>query len=439
MLPSHAFLRKPLDAGQVLATIERVLSDDEKTRQSARHEQVERLASLRRVTGGVGHAINNPLAFAQLNLDFVHDRLQGLKRAAPQSESAGATGSEALPDSLREDIRGIDGALADARVGLDRIGQIVRNLQRLSRVTDRDRRALNLETVLDESIDIARHQLKYPVRVTKRYGHVPAAEGDALALGQAFLNLLVNAAQAIRPGAGGQDEIAISTTCDATNLVVEISDTGQGIAPDVMPHIFDPFFTTKEVNEGTGLGLAISSQIVRDHGGRLTVFSEPGRGTVCRVYLPSPEPFAPATASLSSLTPVGERREVRGRVLVIDDEPMIGQVIANLLSPRHDVVAVRNAWEAFGRLDQGERFDLVLCDLLMPDIGGPEVHDAVVSRWPSLIPNLVIMTGGAVNAEATAFLARTRCAILYKPFVAQELEDLIEARLKPTDAIRTPH
>jgi signal transduction histidine kinase len=139
--------------------------------------------------------------------------------------------------------------------------------------------------VLDDSIAMARKQIQYRARVEKRYGAVPAIGGNSGALGQVFLNLLINAAQAIPEGNVDQNEIAIVTSFDGTDVLVEIGDTGRGIAADVLPHIFDPFFTTKAATGGTGLGLAISRQIVKEHGGRLDIQSEPGSGTVCSVYL----------------------------------------------------------------------------------------------------------------------------------------------------------
>jgi signal transduction histidine kinase len=291
---AQAFVRKPLDLTQLLATIERVLWNDQALHQSAERDQLERFASLERVTAGVGHEINNPLTVATLNVAFAHDTTIRALHGVPSSVGSEAPASPIVSDALREDLGGIEDALAEARIGLERVRQIVAKLQSLSTVSNLERRELNLETVLDEAIEIAQYQIRHKARVTKRYGGIPAAEGDAAALTQVFLNLLVNAAQAIREGARSQNEIAVSTTHEGQHLVIEIRDTGEGIALDVLPRIFDPFFTTKGVNGGTGLGLAISRQIVEDHGGRLTVASESGCGTLCRVYLPVPQSRAPA-------------------------------------------------------------------------------------------------------------------------------------------------
>src|SRR5262249_4001645 len=184
--------------------------------------------------------------------------------------------------------------------------------------------------------------------------------------------------------------------------VVEIADTGRGIAPDVLPHVFDPFFTTKPADEGTGLGLAICQRIVTDHGGRLTIESEVGRGTLCRLLLPpaSDGEVVAAHRKKAAALPATAGLDRRGRVLVIDDEVKIGEVIVQLLSDRHEVVAVQDAQAAFDLLDGGQAFDVVLCDLMMPNIGGREVFEAF-GRWPALLSGLVFMTGGTFNDEAT--------------------------------------
>jgi signal transduction histidine kinase len=431
-ISAEAFLRKPFDTANLLATIERVLSEDERRRSSTQWRQVERLASLGRVAAGIGHEINNPLSFVLLNVSHAHDRLRALQERDSSSDpaQANAVARTELSGAIREELREVQETLTDSLVGLERIREIVRNLQILTRTPDGSLEAVQIEAVLDESIAMARNHIQHRALITKRFGAVPRIRGNAGSLGQVFLNLLMNAAQAIPEGGAVHNEISIVTSFDGVGVLVEIGDTGRGIAADALPHIFDPLFTTKSTNEGTGLGLAISQQIIKEHGGRLAIESEPGCGTVCSVYLPAvsvseglPTPAKAPQGFMAS------RPARRGRVLVIDDEPMIGRTVTRVLADVHDVVAVQDAREAFDRLAAGEWFDLVLCDLLMPNISGPEVHDTFVSRWPSLLPRLVFISGGAFGAESVAFLKRTLCPLLYKPFVPKDLEDLVNAHL----------
>jgi signal transduction histidine kinase len=281
---ADAFLPKPLDTDQLLATIERVLSADEQRRSATQWRQAERVASLDRVAAGIGHEVNNPLAFVLLNVSLAHARIRKLHRneLAPTAAKGPAP---AVLEAIKKELLEVQDTLADSLVGLERIRGIVDNLQVFSRRADVKRNAVQIETVLDESIAMARKHIQYRARIEKRYGAVPAIEGDSGALGQVFLNLLINAAQAIPEGHVDHNEIAIVTSFDGKDVLVEIGDTGQGIAADVLPHIFDPFFTTKAATGGTGLGLALSRQIVREHRGRLDIQSAPGSGTVCSVYL----------------------------------------------------------------------------------------------------------------------------------------------------------
>jgi signal transduction histidine kinase len=410
-ISADAFLRKPLDMDEVLDTLGRVIDEHEKKRRTADQKMVDRMASLGRVAAGVGHEINNPLAFVLMNVTLVSEHVARMA-------SAGHPEMKELVEMLN-----------DSLMGLDRIRSVVRNLQRLSHAGNDKREAVNLEKILDESIVVTANNIQHRAHLSKTYAGVPMVLGNADALGQVFLNLLVNAAQAIPEGNAFGNVITVGTGFDGAHVVVEIADSGNGIPPDVLPHVFDPFFTTKPADEGTGLGLAICQRIVTDHGGRLTIESEVGRGTLCRLLLP-PAPgdqIAAARRKKAAASVAAPQR--RGRILVIDDEAKIGQVIAQLLSPPHQVISVQDAEAAFALLDEGQTFDVVLCDVMMPNIGGREVYEAF-ARWPDQLPALVFMTGGTFSDEATAFLKRTKRPVLYKPFTPQELEAMVEAHLK---------
>jgi signal transduction histidine kinase len=422
-ISADAFLRKPLDLDDLLATIRRVLADDDARRRSDHWRTVERMASLGRIAAGVGHEINNPLAFVLMNVTLASERLQ---RMASSGDSARALREETAVAEVRE----LADMLNDSLIGLERIRGIVRNLQSLSQRVDDKHEVVNLEKVIDESIVVAWNHIQHRARLSKRYGELPVVKGSPAALGQVFLNLLVNAAQAIPAGNAFGNVITIVTASDGQGVTVDIADTGAGIAPDVLPRIFDPFFTTKPVDEGTGLGLSICQRIVTDHGGRLTIESELGRGSVCRLWLPAareieipaarPEPPPPPP----SLAPSGRR----ARILVIDDELKIGEVIAQVLSRRHEVITFQEAQRALDLLDGGQTFDVVLCDVMMPNIGGQEVFEAF-ARWPAMLPALIFMTGGTFSEDAQAFLRRAQRPVLYKPFTASELEAMVDARL----------
>jgi CheY-like chemotaxis protein/anti-sigma regulatory factor (Ser/Thr protein kinase) len=284
-----------------------------------------------------------------------------------------------------------------------------------------------MNDLLDESLAIARNQVEHRATVRKLYGELPATVGDRSAMGQVLLNLVLNAAQALPDGRADANEITLRTSAAGGEITVEIRDTGAGIAPDVLPHIFDPFYTTKGIGEGTGLGLAVSCRIVADHGGRIDVDSELGRGTAFRVVLPTAVPAAEPAAQ--EVTPAPETSSVRARVLVIDDVLAVGQTIATALGDEHDVTVVTRAADAFALFGEGEIFDVILCDLLMPKLGGREVFERLAVEWPHLVSTLLFMSGGAFTPESREFLERSGQPLLAKPFRIDELRAIIQAQL----------
>jgi signal transduction histidine kinase len=433
-ISADGYLNKPFDSQDLITAVERVLADD-KRRTTTRQLETDRMSSLARVAANVGHEINNPLTFVMLNLqqsiDEVGVSLRSLEAAAgePLSDAGRAT--------LKERLAGVAEMLRECEVGGERIRGTVTNLQQLSRKTVPRRDAVDMRQLIDESASMAMNQLRHRARLIKSFGEAALIHGDRTALGQVLLNLLVNAVHAIPEGNAERNEIRVTTRVEAGSngpeLVVEIRDSGVGIAPDVLSRVFEPYFTTKCVGEGTGLGLSISRQIVEDHGGRLTVESASGMGTVFRVILPirptPPAEGSPAPTSLDT-APAVPKALARGRILVIDDEPFIGRVIMKALGSEHDVFVVQRASEAFALLEQDQTFDVVLCDLVMPDVNGPEFYATVAERWPELTARLVFMTGGAFTPRTIAFLKNVPTEVLAKPFALADLMRIVRERVQ---------
>jgi signal transduction histidine kinase len=171
--------------------------------------------------------------------------------------------------------------------GLERIRRTVGSLQKLARIEDAEWTQVDVCRLIEQSIAIVWNQIRLRARLARHLGEVPLIHANAPALGQVFVNLLVNAARAIPDGNAEQNEVAVTTRLDGGEIVVEIRNTGSGIAPEVLARIFDPFFTKEPAGTGAGLGLFISHQIVVDHGGRIEVESQSRCGTVVRVFLPT--------------------------------------------------------------------------------------------------------------------------------------------------------
>jgi signal transduction histidine kinase len=428
-ISAQGYLRKPFDADEVMAAVKRVLAENE-LRIAARLDETERLASLGRIAANVGHEINNPLAYVILNLRLSLDELR-LSLRYLEDASLRSLEEMAVPnfelEKLKAHIVSVAEMLEECEVGSERIRGTVVNLQQLSHKAEDQRVLLDLRKLIEESTSMAWNQIRHRARLTKSLTAGGSVRGNRAALGQVFLNLLINAAQSIPEGDAARNDIRVATTSAVGPggeelVVVEISDSGAGIAPELVSRVFEPYFTTKPQGEGTGLGLSISRQTIIDHGGRLTVESEPGKGTTFRVFLPidhSPASWRPVAAPASA-TP-----RQRGRILVIDDEPPIGRAIQDALKREHDVFFVQRASEALARLDEGETFDMIICDLVMPDLSGPEFYARFVGRWPALAPRLVFMTGGAFTPGTVEFMKRVPTAVLAKPFSLEDLKALV--------------
>jgi two-component system, NtrC family, sensor kinase len=244
-------------------------------------QTADRMAAIGSLAAGVAHEINNPLSFMLSNVRFVRDELQALVDEAD--------------DTIRERLKEVQEALQETQEGGDRVSEIVRDLRTFARGDDGKRGPVNVHSVLDLCGNIARSQLRHRAQLVKNYGDVPSIQANESRLGQIFLNLIINAAQAIPEGADAkQHEVRLTTWKEGTDhVVVEVKDTGVGIPQENLHRLFDSFFTTKPAGVGTGLGLSICRGIVTGLGGRITVVSEPGKGTAFRVFLPVGE--APAT------------------------------------------------------------------------------------------------------------------------------------------------
>ncbi len=253
--------------------------------------QREKMASIGQLAAGVAHEINNPVGFIHSNLSTLSKYVARFEEYIAAQEAV----SLKLPESDRRELAALakrlklDYVTEDARQlvrecleGTERVKEIVTNLKNFSRVDHKELQAANLNNCLEETLRIVWNELKYKATVVKDYGELPETFCYPQQLNQVFVNILVNAAQAIAE----KGEIRIATRAEAGTITVAISDNGPGIPEEIRSRLFEPFFTTKEVGKGTGLGLSISYDIVKKHGGEIEVESELGRGTTFFVRLP---------------------------------------------------------------------------------------------------------------------------------------------------------
>jgi len=425
---AHDFMGKDKLA-RLLPAIDRELREAaSRAEHKKMHEQLlisERMASVGTLAAGVAHEINNPLAILMANLDFA---LNELGMALEQGRASDRTAEAASLESLLSRIVEVKEPLEDAREATNRVREIVRDIKIFSRLGDEEQRGpVDVRRVMESSLRMAWNEIRHRAHLVKDFEEVPAVAGNESRLGQVFLNLVVNAAQAIPEGRFDANAIRIVVRPhNEERVLVAVGDTGQGIAPENMPRIFDPFFTTKPVGVGTGIGLAICHRIVTSLGGEIRVESEIGKGTTFQILLP-----VARTKAVLQVTPavaeLGPPR--RGRILIIDDEPLLGAAVRRMLAAEHDTDIVTAASEALARIARGDRFDVILCDLMMPQMTGMDFYEALTRAAPEQVMRLVFMTGGAFTPASREFLDRVPNARIEKPFEVQNLRLMVHGIL----------
>jgi CheY-like chemotaxis protein/anti-sigma regulatory factor (Ser/Thr protein kinase) len=272
---------------------------------------------------------------------------------------------------------------------------------------------------------MALNEIRHRGRLQRDYQPgLPPAQTNEARLGQVVLNLLVNAAHAMPEASDREKVITLATRTEGGRIVIEVTDTGTGIARENLARLFDPFFTTKPVGVGTGLGLYICQQALASMDGSITVESELGRGSTFCVSLPAAsEPIAHEPEHAPEVAATR-----RARILAIDDEPQIGRVLQHTLKG-HDVSVADSAYAALDRLRSGERFDLIFCDLMMPGMTGMELHATLAKELPEQARRMVFLTGGAFTARASEFLETIDEPHVEKPFEVRAMRALVAERL----------
>ncbi len=388
-----------------------MLQDTTQQRQlQANLRQADRLASVGSMAAGVAHEINNPLAYVITNLELLQEALAG-----PEGRT--------LDPELETRMRRI---VTDALDGSERVRRIVGDLKRFSRTSeDEPDGAVDVHAVLDVAVDISRNEIRHRALLVRSFDQVPAVRGNEGRLTQVFVNLLVNAAHAIADDQASQNRIELRTAVGEDGLVeVSVCDTGCGIPNEIIDRIFDPFFTTKPQGMGTGLGLSICHGIVTRLGGSLRVESRVGEGTTVTVSLRAdPDAVAVVRAATLAETPTDSAGL---RILVVDDEPLVCEGIRRALK-NHEVTVASSGAEAV-RLCTSSGFDLVLCDVMMPEVSGSDVFNQVRRVCPELAARFVFMTGGAFTPSARAFLESIENEQLFKPFTLRELRSVVARR-----------
>ncbi len=360
--------------------------------------QAAKMSALGQLVSGVAHELNNPLSvvigYGQLLL------------------------TRQVPDPMR---RPLELMVAQG----DRMAKIVRNLLFFARQRPPERAPIDVNRVIEDTLALRLNQLTVSgILIEKQFAEMlPPISGDAQQLQQVFLNLVLNAEQAIVETGRGGRLVAVTTVTDGGAVRAQIIDDGPGIPADTLPHVFEPFFTTKEVGTGTGLGLSVSYGIVQEHGGKLTVESEPGR-TVFTIELPvSAARAAPRASVVTSPSAVVKGW---GRVaLVVEDEAAVRDLVVTLLEETGWRVEVAAGGRAGREQIRQTRFDLVVCDMRMPEGSGEALYRDVVTADAALGRSFLFITGDTANPDAWRFLREAGVPVVAKPFTPAAFMDAV--------------
>jgi two-component system NtrC family sensor kinase len=365
--------------------------------------QREKLAAMGSLLASVAHELNNPLSVVMMQADLL--------------------GTERKDEPPAELVKAISQSA-------ERCVNIVRNFLALARQNPPQRTPVALNSVVEEAMTL----LTYTLRVDNIDVHldladdIPALWADPHQLHQVVINVITNAHQALREVATPR-RLTLTTRYHQAHQAVslEVADTGPGIPPALQERIFEPFFTTKPPGVGTGLGLPFCRGIIEAHGGSLGVTSAPEQGAIFRIELPvDAVPAAAAPPPMVELAPPAEGKAI----LVVDDEPGIASALAYLLRrDGHTVETAAHGRLALGKL-QERTYDVILCDLRMPELDGPGFYRELEHHYPHLRSCIIFLTGDTLSPETQAFLEEVGAPRLNKPFRATEARRMIHQVLQ---------
>jgi len=407
------------DDGNVLGAVMVIRDITEHKSLQKQLELADRLASLGTMAAGVAHEVNNPLAVVAANSALVADEMTRLLSEVRGNNVAAEDVARRLEEALE-----LQSSIQSAA---GRIGQVVSDLKAFSRPTPQTAGQADVARAIEWAIRSTSAEFHSRAQVSTEVTDVRPVAMDEIRLGQILVNLLINSAHAIAPGNMGAHQVSvIARSTPDDRVAIEVRDSGCGMTPEILARIFEPFFTTKAVGEGTGLGLSICHGIVKSVGGDLQVESQLGQGTVFRFSLPvAPEEKSEAAADVSVVAPVAARA---GRILVIDDDDMVRKAI-QLSLKKHEPVCLSNAKEALALLDSGQRFDIIFCDLMMPEMTGMDFYEELLKKYPDDARRVIFLSGGAVTGKVADFLASVPNLQMDKPFDIAGLRSAVQRLL----------
>ena len=394
------------EAGRTLGAVLVFKDVTERRRLEAQLASTERLAAVGTLAAGVAHEINNPLAFVLANVSHA---LAVLAEVGAQQPAL---------NPLLDEVRA---ALSDATTGAERAAGIVAELRQSVRPSGEALRRVKLADVAALAFRLMRSEVASRARSVSTVPDDLFVMADEGRLSQVLVNLLANAVHATPEGAVSAHEISIEAHAAGDRVVLSVSDSGAGMSAELQKRVFEPFYSTREPGVGMGLGLSLVHGFVTSFGATIGVESVVGKGTTFEISLAAAPAENDAPAPPRVVFAHGTRR---ARVLAIDDEPLILRAVERMLRARHDITTADGGEQGLELILHADPpFDVVVCDVSMPRVGGRAVRDRLLAGRRDMVPRLVFTSGGATNADSEAFLQEV--VWLAKPFTLAQLESRI--------------
>jgi signal transduction histidine kinase len=368
----------------------------------------DRMASMGRLSAGLAHEINNPLTYVMGNLSIAQSII----------EQTGHISKEQGADLLE--------LIEDTAHGTRRICDLVKDLRDFTREPD-DAEPIDVNEALDMALKMLAGDIRHRALLVEERTRGLFVVGSQGRLIQVFVNIVKNACQAIPAGKAQENRITVRTRRHEEQAVIEVSDTGNGMDAETRKKLFDPFYSTKAPGEGMGLGMAICHGIVSALGGRMTVDSAVGEGSTFSVWLPLTSPER-VSEEPSVIDAGAERAPKALRILIVDDEPAILRSLQKLLA-EHEVTTESNPRHALVRV-ASVPFDVILCDVMMPDLTGMQFYDELARHQPGWENRVLFMTGGVLIPEVRRFIGRDEVMSIEKPIKAATLRAAIRKRFE---------
>jgi CheY-like chemotaxis protein len=414
-IDADAILTKPIEDRELIDTVEKLLSKSRQHQGSkASASDVDWLGSLGALVASIAHEVNDPLAFMVGNLELAQRMASDLETRVRGPEAFSMVGLRQL--------------LARTQRGAERIAEVMRGAATFSRASADSLVFVDVREVLDASIRMASNEIRHCARLERAYDAVPGVLGNPAKLGQVFLYLLLSVARSLDGGSPGDHVLRVALCSGADHVTVTISGA-RAASPGAKAGAFDAPPRARPSGARIGPDLSASRALVESMGGTIEVVDDPSNGAIVQVTLPN-RGFSEVSEGTRASKLDARVTRRRPSVLVVDDEPMMCDMIAAVLAGNYDVATVSDPRAALASMLEGS-FDVILCDLMMPDLSGMDMYERIAEERPDLTQRIIFLSAGVFTERARKFLATTRRPQVYKPFRREELIDVIEANLAP--------